>query len=129
MSRGTGEPGNRGRNAAGAVHFGLASGIALAAALAAAGGDAGQALAGWSLALANGLAGWAIDLRAVRWKGERSVLLSLAAHAVRALGLLLVVVVVRLKFGAGCEGFVAAALAAYFVFLFGEVARLARARV
>ena len=100
----------------------------MVAAMLAAGNDVKQGIAGWVLAFASGLAGWLIDLRAVRMKGERSVLLSLTAHSVRAMGLLLVVAAVRLKLGDGCNAFVAATLAGYFVFLFGEVARLARSR-
>lgn len=113
----------------GAFWFAGASGVAFAAALLAAGGDAKQGLAGWGLAFVNGLAGWLIDMKVVSLKGERSVLVSLAAHAVRAMGLLLVVAAVRLKLGNGCNAFVAAALAGYFVFLFVEIARLARSRV
>lgn len=104
----------------------LVSGLAMAGALAVAGGDVQQALAGWVIAFVNGCAGWFIDLKTVGRPGERSVLMGLAAHAVRAMALLLVVAMVRLKVGRGCEAFVAATLVAYFVFLFGEIARLAR---
>ena len=110
----------------GALGMGLVSGLAAAGALVAAGGDGKQAMTGWLLAFANGAAGWFIDLKMVGRAGERSVLMGLAAHAVRAMALLLVVAFVRLRFGHECEAFVAATLVAYFVFLFGEIARLAR---
>lgn len=111
------------------MRFIVLAGVAFGAALLAAKGQAGPAAAGWALGLANGLAGLAIDRRAVRLKGERAVLAGLAAHAMRALGLLLAIAAVRLRTGSASDAFVVAAVAAYFVFLFGEVARLARLRV
>ena len=110
----------------GGIGMGLVSGLAMAGSLAVAGGHREQALLGWLLAFGNGLAGWFIDLRTVGKPGERSVLTGLAAHAVRAMALLLVVAAVRLKYGHKCEAFVAATMVSYFVFLFGEIARLAR---
>lgn len=111
------------------IRFALLAGVAFGASLLAAKGQTGPAAAGWALGLANGLAGLAIDRRAVRMTGERAVLAGLAAHAMRAMGLLLVIVAVRLRAGSASDAFVAAAVAAYFVFLFGEIARLARLRV
>lgn len=108
------------------VWFGAVSGLAMVLALAVSGGDARQGLAGWALGFASGLAGWLIDARTVGLPGERSVLLGLVAHSVRAMALLLVVAVVRFKCGSGCDKFVVATLVVYFVFLFAEIARLAR---
>jgi len=112
----------------GPAWFAVASGVAFGAAFAATKGDAWQSVAGWALAFANGLAGWVIDMRAVRLKGEGSVLASLSAHAVRAMALLLVIAFVWMRSGAGSSRFVYATLASYFVFLFAEIARMARVK-
>ena len=106
--------------------FAIVSAVAMLAAMIAAGGAMKPAMAGFGLSFANGLAGCRINRRAVALKGERAVLASLAAHAVRAMGLLLVIVAVRMRMGSECLPFVAATIAGYFVFLFGEIARLAR---
>lgn len=106
--------------------FAVLSAVAMVAAMLAAGGATAAAMAGFGLSFANGLAGCWINQRAVTLKGERSVIVILAAHAARAMGLLLVIVAARMWIGSRMLPFAAAVLAGYFVFLFGEVARLAR---
>ena len=110
----------------GPLWFAGVSALALIAAVLAAGGETKPAACGFGLCFANGLAGWLIDRRTVGAKGERSVLISLMAHAARAMLLLIVLLAARPALGTGFRAFVAATLAGYFVFLFGEIARLAR---
>ncbi len=106
--------------------FAIGAVVALGLAVLATGGATEPASCGWAIAFANGLAGWWINRRTVGAKGGQSLLLSMMAHMARVAALLVVIVILRPHFGASFGAFVAAAMTAYFVFLFAEVARLAR---
>ena len=59
-------------------------------------------------------------------KGEQSVLISMMMHFARVMFLILAMVALKPSMSANYTRFIGATLAAYFVFLFGEIARLAR---
>lgn len=110
------------------TRFVIVSLIALGAAALIAGGAMKMMACAWVLAFANGLVGLLIDLKSVRMKGEQSVLISMMMHFARVMFLILAMIALRSAMGADYARFIGATLAAYFVFLFGEIARLARSR-
>ena len=108
------------------IRFVIVSLVALGAAAMVAGGDTKITACAWALALANGLVGLWIDRRTVRMRGEQSVLISMMMHFARVMFLILAMVALKPSMSAEYTRFIGATLAAYFVFLFGEIARLAR---
>ena len=108
------------------IRFVVVSLIALGAAALTAAGEMRIAGCAWALAFANGLVGLWIDQKSVRMKGERSVLISMMMHFARVMFLILAMVAMKQTMSADYTRFIGATLAAYFVFLFGEIARLAR---
>jgi hypothetical protein len=110
------------------IRFVVVSLIALAAAALVADGEMKIAGCAWALAFANGLVGLWIDRRTVRMRGEQSVLISMMMHFARVMFLILAMVALKSPMSGDYSRFIGATLAAYFVFLFGEVARLARSK-
>lgn len=108
------------------IRFFVGSAVALAASFGAAGGQARPAIAGWLLSIISGFAGICINLRTVGAQGRSSVMVGLVAHVLRAVFLLVAMLMLWRTFGDDGTRFVAATLAAYFVTLAVEVARLAR---
>ena len=108
------------------IRFVIVSLVALGAAALVVGGAMKMTACAWVLAFANGLVGLWIDRRTVRMRGEQSVLISMMMHFARVMFLILAMVALKQSMSTDYTRFIGATLAAYFVFLFGEIARLAR---
>ncbi len=83
--------------------------------------------AGWGLALVNAAAGYAVNRRALRGRGNEFLLWAVGANALRTLLLLAIIAVFLLAGVRGREAFLAAVFSGYFVFLTAEVRDLYQA--